>query len=556
MIKIKNGLMLFFVLFLMSGCSTIQTTENTNRIMQSNFLSDILANFQNDQPLENTAQIEEKNNTVLKSTHILLNSDSELAQQDDLQQQAEDYLISDAQEIIYDDVWLSLISLYQFSDSQHRKIETQKKWFIKHKSNIEKISKRAQPYLYFIAEEVKKRNMPGEIALLPIIESSFRTNAHSSMKAAGLWQFIPATGRYFNLKQNWWYDGRRDVYQSTLAALTYLEQLHKYYKGDWFLALAAYNAGVGNVNKAIRKNLKKGLPIDYWALALPKETRKYIPKLIAVSRVIADHKKYNISLMPIKNQPYLALVDTQSQIDLSVAAKIADMSFEEMRSYNPAFKRWATDPNGPHHLLIPLDKVKRFKVKLASLDRMKQLKFYRHKIRYGESLGIIAQNYGTSVSQLKKANQLKNNKIHKGKYLFVPFGNNPSAMALAKFSTKSNTSNNQKATRYTVRDGDSFWIIARRYKVSHKKLARLNNFSTGDTLTVGQSVLIPATSSTIRAKNKKIIYKVREGDSLYTISKQFKVSINELKRWNRLNTKKYLQPGQKIKLFVADRQSS
>ena len=551
MMKIKNLLIVLFVIVLNSGCSSIQTIKDSNMSMDKNFLTDILASLQTNKQEETSPKIEKKNDTVLQSTHLLLNKDSKLAQPDDLQQQADNYVMSKAtQKVNSDDVWYSLTTMYQFPNINNRKINTQKKWFIKHKSTIEKISERAEPYLYFISEEVKKRNMPGEIALLPIIESSFRTHAYSSMKASGLWQFIPATGRYFNLKQNWWYDGRRDVYKSTLAALTYLEQLNKYYKGDWFLTLAAYNAGVGNVNKAIRKNLKKGLPIDYWSLALPKETRQYVPKLIAVSRVIADHKKYNISLMPIKNKPYLALVNTQSQIELAVAAQIANMTLEEMRAYNPGFKRWITDPDGPHHLLIPLDKATHFKRQLASLDRVKRVSSYQHKIRSGESLGLIAQKYGVSISVLKQANQLKNNRIRTGKYLFVPVEANNSTKGFAKISKK-----RSKSTSYKVRKGDSFWLIARRYNVSHKKLAALNNFSTGDKLVIGKKIKIPSSTLSVknkkRSKNKTIVYKVKAGDSLYTISKQFKVTINELKRWNHLNSKKYLQPGQHIKLFIA-----
>ena len=402
--------------------------------------------------------------------------------------------------------------------------------------------------------------MPGEIALLPIIESSFKTNAYSHMKAAGLWQFVPATGRYFGLKQNWWYDGRRDVYHSTLAALTYLQQLNKYYKGDWLLALAAYNAGAGNIDKAIKKNRKKGKPVDYWSLDLPKETFKYIPKLLAVAKIIQNHQELGISLSPIENKPRLMLVDTQSQIELSVVSKMADISLNEMRSYNPAFKQWATDPDGPHHLLIPIDKVERFEKQLALLDDKDRVQWYRHKIRAGESLSVIARKYKISVSVIKTANRLKNSRIRAGKYLMVPTGNKDLVTHQPVVATISQDVLKNSQT-YKVRKGDSFWKIARRFNMSHKKLASLNGLSSGDTLSIGQKLLIsknkPAkksqntpTRDPVELKTSEISYKVKSGDSLYTISRHFKVTINDLKRWNHVNLKKYLKPGQELKVII------
>jgi len=540
---IKNLFFLFSIVFFISGCSSINTVEESNTAATggSDFLTDIFATLQDN--IFSEEEKEKETDALLKSTQIVLENNP----------QAEQSYSDEPQDKIFDNVWYRLADLYQFSEIDNKRIQSQEKWYIKHKRTIEKVSQRAVPYLYFIAEEVEKRNMPGEIALLPVIESSFRPNAHSHMRASGLWQFVPATGRYFKLKQNWWYDGRRDVYKSTLAALTYLQQLHKYYKGDWLLALAAYNAGAGNVNKAIRKNIKKGKPIDYWSLSLPKETYKYVAKLIAVSRVIQDHKEHNIALTTIKNKAFLTLVDTQSQIELSVAAKIAGISMAQMHTYNPAFKRWATDPDGPHQLFIPVNKVEHFKTQLASIDKMQRVKSYRHKIRSGESLGIIAQNYGISITRLKQANRLKSSRIRAGKYLFIPLNGKTKNSTAKKYTVgKSST------IKYTVRNGDSFWLIARRYNISHKKLAAFNHISHGDTLSIGQTLLIPqlAPQKGIAKNNKKIVYKVRSGDSLYTISKQFRVSINDLKRWNRLNLKKYLQPGQKINVFITESQSS
>lgn len=552
---IKYSYCLFFSLFFIHGCSSVNNLHTNT------------ADFSNDADAEESKGIlatdgsfkSMENDPILKSTHDILQSVPAITQVS-VNKQLDHYLEKNTKKNEYSDVWLRIPQLYQLSNIDNKRIQIQENWFLKHKKNIEDISERATPFLFFITEEIQKRNMPGEIALLPIIESSFKTNAYSHMKAAGLWQFVPATGRYFGLKQNWWYDGRRDVYHSTLAALTYLQQLNKYYKGDWLLALAAYNAGAGTINKAIKKNRKKGKPVDYWSLDLPKETFKYIPKLLAVAKIIQNHQELGISLSPIENSPRLMLVDTQSQIELSVVSKMANISLNEMRSYNPAFKQWATDPDGPHHLLIPIDKVERFEKQLALLDDKDRVQWYRHKIRSGESLSVIAHKYKISVSVLKTANRLKNSRIRAGKYLMVPTGNKDLVTHQPVVATISQDVLKNSQT-YKVRKGDSFWKIARRFNMSHKKLASLNGLSSGDTLSIGQKLLIAKNKPAKKAKNissrdsvalktSEISYKVKSGDSLYTISRHFKVTINDLKRWNHVNLKKYLKPGQELKVII------
>ncbi|MCW8930225.1 MAG: LysM peptidoglycan-binding domain-containing protein [Gammaproteobacteria bacterium] len=554
--NLKFYLFLIFILFLVQGCSSLtHDSVNDPTTTDKDYLSDI-----NTEESEQLSPVD----PIIESTHDILQSSP--VSQASINKNIDDYLTNNTNNAEntpkHNDVWLRLPELYQFSDINNKRIEQQMKWYLKHKKYLKDVSKRASPFLYFITEEVNKRNMPGEIALLPVIESSFRTDAYSSMKAAGLWQFVPATGKYFGLKQNWWYDGRRDVYHSTKAALTYLEQLHKYYKGDWLLALAAYNAGAGNVNKAIKKNLKKGKPVDYWSLPLPKETYKYIPKLIAISKIVQDQKKLGVNLTPIENTPRLMLVNTKSQIDLSIVAEMSNITLNEIRQYNPAFKQWATDPDGPHHLLIPIDKVELYEKQLAQLDDKDRVKWYRHKIRSGESLSVIARKYKISVSALKTSNHLKNSRIRAGKYLMVPLSSKIS-MVNQPVKAPSQTVP-QNSPVYKVRKGDSFWKIARRFNMSHKQLASLNGLSSGDTLSIGQTLIISKKDETpiksnnsqknsTAIQNKSVInYKVKSGDSLYTISKQFKVTINDLKRWNQLNLKKYLKPGQELKVFLTE----
>lgn len=500
---------------------------------------------------DNKADIDDRvlsdQKAVMESTREILKSHESLETQ--VQSQT---IKHDIDKNSFSNVWKRIPSLYQLAAIDNKKINTQKNLYLKYKINIERISKRATPFLFLITDEVDKRNMPGEIALLPIIESAFKTTAYSPQKALGLWQFVPSTGRYFGLKQTGWYDGRRDVYKSTDAALTYLTQLNKYYKGDWLLALAAYNAGAGNVDKAIKKNRKIGKAVDYWSLDLPRETRLYIPKLLAIAKIVQYADRYNVALTPIKNQPYLKLVDIKSQIDLTVAAKISGISLNEIQIYNPAFNQWATDPNGPHHLLLPIEAIPAFEQKLALLSAEDRIQLHRHKIRSGESLSVIAQRYNVSIRALKQTNKLKSNRIRAGKYLLIPQADSVNLAANKNTTSAVKQSSDKRSINmrntYTVRKGDSFWIIARRFNISHKRLAAENGLSSADILSIGQTLTIKYPSKSIT--KDRITYKVRQGDSLYLISRKFNVSINDLKLWNGLKNKKYLQPGQKLTVHI------
>ncbi len=466
-------------------------------------------------------------------------------------------------------LWDEIPKTYQLSKISNSRIKKQIKWHIRHPEHMEKISARATPYLFLIVEEVTKRGIPGELALLPFIESSFKPDAYSRKRAAGLWQFIPATGKHFGLKQTWWYDGRRDVILSTHAALDYLQQLSKYYNNDWLLALAAYNAGIGNVNKAIRKNKKSGKPVDYWSLPLPRETRNYVPKLLATADVIKNHKQYYIALSPIANKSYLTRVDTRSQIDLNIVSEMTDIEIKQLHAYNPGLKRWATDPDGPHHLLLPNSKAEQFRLKLATLDDKDRVKWTQHKVKSGDTLSRIAKKYQVSVQAIKKSNQMKTSQIRAGRYLLIPSSGNISLPEIQPLvSSSSNRAGNSKLKSiqpgggtYTVRKGDSFWLIAKKHKMSHKRLAAMNGLSSSDTLAVGQKLIIaqsnrpsaklPLNSPADDSAKQITYYKVRKGDSLYVISRRFNVSVNELKQWNQLEQKKYIKPGQEIQVYVS-----
>ncbi len=377
-------------------------------------------------------------------------------------------------------IWERLFSLYALPEIENERVEQEIQKYLKHPEYLTKIQQRAKPYLYFILDEIEARQLPGELALLPVIESAFLPNAVSKSQASGLWQFMPATGRFFGLKQNWWYDGRNDIISSTQAATTYLQQLGQLFEDDWFLALASYNAGKGTVRKAQRKNREKGLATDYWSLALSRETTNYVPKLLAIAKIFANAEQYNISLIPIENTPYFTIVNIESQIDLSLAAKMAQISTDDFFTLNPAYKRWSTDPDGPYHLLIQTDKAEGFKEKLASIQKKDRMQWIRHKIRKGENLGGIAIKYHTTVNAIRQSNRLANNNIRVGKYLLIPGSPDQLIAGDSKIPQQ----------LYIVKKGDTFWDIARQFSVRSKDIASWNNLSLTKMLRPGQKLII------------------------------------------------------------------
>lgn len=459
------------------------------------------------------------------------------------------------------DLWQRIINLYAFDQNiDNKRVQAHLNWFKKHPLYMDTIAKRAKRYLHYITEQVDIRNIPGEIALLPIVESAFDPFAYSHGRAAGVWQFIPSTGKAYGLEQDWWHDGRRDISTSTLAALSYLESLHRRFDGDWLLALAAYNAGGGNVNKAIRKNRNAGKPTDFWSLKLPKETQNYVPRLIALSRIIKESEEHGITLAPLPNAPYFASVNTGGQIDLSQLAEISDTSLEEIYKLNPSYNRWATRPNGPHNVLVPIEKEEIFLKNIATLPSNKRMKWERYKIRSGDSLSSIAQKFQTTPKVIKDTNNLSSNTIRIGKQLLIPSSHkslkNYSYSAnsrLTKIQNSPRRSSNQNKVEYTVKNGDSFWKIARNHKVSVKELSKWNGMAPGDTLRKGQNLVIwaPKKNSQTRQVIRKLTYTVRNGDSFAGISDKFQVKMADLMSWNKKKSKrKYLQPGQKLTLYV------
>jgi membrane-bound lytic murein transglycosylase D len=453
---------------------------------------------------------------------------------------------SEPSEPNYSDVWDRIrhgFKLQEYLDSNPR-IEQQRLLFSSHPRSIEIASERGSPYIHYIVEQLEERDMPLELALLPIIESAYNPFAYSPAQAVGLWQFIPSTGRHFNLQQTNWYDGRRDITASTSAALRYLSYLHGLFNDDWLLALAAYNAGEGTVSRAIERNQKLGLPTDYWNLPLPNETRDYVPKLLALSQMIQSPEAYGIALDPIANEPYFEVVTLKQRMDLARAAKMADLDEDEMYQLNPAFTRRVT-LDGPQHLLVPSAKAEMFAANLALMKPQDLIDWQQYQVRPGDTLSTIANRNNVSVSIIRDINRLRSDHLQIGQVLSIPHstGSGQSRELLHAVARS------QPAPRsYRVRSGDSLWDIAKSQKVSVRDLQRWNNLA-GSSLKVGQALFLQPAASNQQSKPAPTYYKVKRGDSLYEIAKRFNVQIHNLKTWNPTHSAA-LKPGQTLTLYI------
>ncbi|MGI5308824.1 LysM peptidoglycan-binding domain-containing protein [Rheinheimera sp. WS51] len=451
-----------------------------------------------------------------------------------------------------EDLWQRIQMQLTFNVPQTRPIVEQRNLYSASQSYLDRISTRAQPFLYYIVQELEKRNMPLELALLPIVESAFDPYAYSHAAAAGMWQFMPATGKRFGLTQNFWYDGRRDVIASTNAALDYLTYLHDTLEGDWLNAIAAYNSGEGRILRAIKRNKKRRLPTDFWSLDLPAETTAYVPKLLALVDILQRPDDFDLVWKFIPNEPQLALVEVDSQIDLTIAAEMAGISVSQLQSLNPGFKQWATDPDRAHTLVLPLDSQQKFQQKLASTAEKDRLRWQRYTVVKGDTLGKIAQQHNTAVTAIQRINKLKGHTIRLGQHLLIPTtaaANDDTA--IAKTSYTDSPSDLKHKIEYSIKQGDSLWDLSREYKVSVDDIAKWNGINKNSTLKLGQKIVIMQTGDTmVSNKTRTVTYKVRKGDSLARIAQRFSISIADIVKWNQINKSSYIQPGQKLKLVV------
>ncbi len=384
-----------------------------------------------------------------------------------------------------DDLWERLSRTLRWHDSHQPQVVRARDRFLSQPGYLNVVGERAGHYLYHIVEAVEARDMPAEIALLPLVESTLNPYAVSPQRAAGLWQIMPATADYLGVPRDWWYDGRLDVRLATNFALDYLQSLHDSFDGDWLLALAAYNAGKGRVSRAVARNAKAGRPTDYWSLELPRETRHYVPRLLALAAIVRHAQALGAELPPVPNAPAFAVVPTGGQIELQRAAQLAGVDLRTLRALNPGHLRWASAP-GREELLLPADRAERFRTAMASLAPEDRVSWAHYRIQPGDSLVRIARRFDTRVALLREVNDIDGHLIRAGGTLLIPRGSAwPDSLALADAG----------------------------------------------------------------GPRKPRGYRVRRGDSLYRIAGRFNVTVDDLVSWNALDPSRYLQPGQQLRLF-------
>lgn len=455
-------------------------------------------------------------------------------------------------------IWDRMLSLYALPEMDNARIDREVNFYLKNPEYLSRIQERAEPYLYFILDEIEAKNIPGELALLPVVESAFRPEAKSPAQASGLWQFIPPTGRMYGLKQNSWYDGRRDVVESTQAATKFLKELSDTFNNDWLLALASYNAGKGNIKNAIDRNTDRGLPIDFWSLDLNGETSAYVPRLLAIAKIFANPEKYNLNLHQFPNEPYFELVDVQSQIDLGMAAEMAQTPLDDFFKLNPGFNRWSTDPSGPHRLLIPVEKAGSFKEKLAELPHHQRIKWVHHTVASHESLKTIAQKHNTSVEEIQEVNHIDEEIVAQGTVLLIPIsyqslkGETAQAVAAVSHPHLQQPASKQS---YIVKKGDTLSELAERFAVDEDDILSWNKLSHKSAIKLGQKILIKKSGDLAVASNaptfKQISYTVKNGDTLGQISKKFNINVTDLRKWNNVpKNKADIKPGSKLKVML------
>jgi membrane-bound lytic murein transglycosylase D len=442
------------------------------------------------------------------------------------------------------DLWADIRDAFRLDHAlEQRQVQQELRWLQRHPQYLPRLQARLQRYLPYIVDEVRQRGLPGELVLLPIVESALDPYAFSHGGAAGLWQFIPTTAKHFGLPRNWWVDGRRDPVLATRAALDYLEYLHGRFD-DWHLAIAGYNAGEGNVLRAVRR--AKDGNTSFFVLKLPRETNAYVPRLLALAAAIADPEAYGLVLPQLVPEPAFVTIDTGSQFDLIKAASILELSVEALYEWNPALNQWATPPDGPHKLHVPAEMAELAQQRIDSVPEEERVQWLRVKVANGDTLSHIARRHRTDVATLRRVNRLTGSRIRAGQALFIPRSSEaPEAYP---------TAHRQPQGDYQVQPGDSLWSIARSHQVALASVVKANHIGPKEVLRVGQRLTIPGTSAAAplasRDVVRKVNYGVRRGDSLARIASKFNVAVRDLAQWNQIDIANYLQPGQHLLIYV------
>ena len=417
---------------------------------------------------------------------------------------------------------------------------------------------RSGRYLPLMREIFKREGLPQDLATLAMVESGFNSNAHSWANAVGYWQFIESTGKMYGLQNNWWFDERRDVEKATLAAARYLKDLHQRFDGNWYLAVAAYNAGPGKISRAV----KKYHTTDFWELCkgsyLRAETKNYVPKLLAALLISKQPEKYGFCDIDYEEPLQFERVVLSEATDLELIAELSGASYKQLKQLNPELKRWCTPPIGSmrsknYQFRLPIGHSVGFMEKYAAVPSSERARYKRHQIKSGDTLQQIARRYGIRTKDIIALNKIRNPRALKiGKNLILPLNRDFSKVPLAELADDYQRS---RRSIYKVRNGDSLWSIARKCDVSQKQLRVWNRLGWSNVIHPGKVLVVSAPQgrrTVAKGVQQKMVYKVRSGDTLWGIGRRFAVRTAEIRRWNGLSNNHVLHPGDKLTLMVCE----
>jgi len=428
----------------------------------------------------------------------------------------------------HDEMWDRIRHGFSMPNLDNDLVRRHQIWFMNRPDYLRRVVERSRPYMHYIIEEIEKRGMPTELALLPIVESSYNPMALSTARASGLWQFIPSTGKSYKLDQTWWVDERRDIVASTGAALDYLKYIYEMH-GDWQLALASYNWGEGAVGRAIAKNKAKGLPTDYSSLKMPKETQNYVPKLQALKNILGNPALWALLNIPeVPNKPYFSTIPKPADMDVRVAARLAEMPVNEFVALNPAHNRPVIKADIP--LVLPADKVDIFMANLDGYDDPLS-SWQSYTLQKNDKLDKVAARFGISLAQLKTVNGLTGRKARAlpGQTLLVPARGSNATIELSEFRPPVNPEPSPKGKKGK----------------SSKKTAASSVAKKSPTTSPGQSASAKKVAATTPKKSAKTThYTVKSGDTLASIARKFNVGVSDISKRNRV--KAGIKPGQQL----------
>ncbi len=453
-----------------------------------------------------------------------------------------------------EDLWDRIRAGFKMPELSGKRTADFEAFFAGKPDYIARMTERSQKYLYYIVQAIDERNMPMELALLPFVESAFNPEANSRAKAAGMWQFMPATGRHFNLKQNVFRDERRDVLESTEAALNYLQQLYGMF-GDWHLALAAYNWGEGNVMKAIRRNKARKKGVTYADLRMPRETRSYVPQLMAFKAIVLNPEKYGIKLPAVPNHPFFDVIEIERDIDVALAAKFANISEAEFRALNPSLKQPVILSAGLPRILLPWENAALFENALSE-HQGPLATWTAWRVPKTANTATLAKMVSMSEAELRAVNDIpKRRLVTAGSVLLVKRTDKLDKDVSAKLADTGQISlRNEVSYRRTVlrfTPGETVAQVAKRYRINARSLAKLNKLTTQTRLKQGDRLiayLAVRHSDAATAKPGPSTVTVRRGDTLSAIARRHGVSLKALLRENGLSTQSLIRIGQKLKL--------